>query len=57
MTLARLAKLRVTTIVMLEAFDAQQVRAEWHHHCGGEKAGIELGENGSTFPRPKGKAR
>jgi hypothetical protein len=29
--------------------------AEWHHHCGGNKAGIELGENDSVVPGPKGK--
>jgi hypothetical protein len=59
--LARLAKVHITTIVRLEAFDAQQVRGQSGTITAVvnalAKAGIELGENGSIFPRPKRKPR
>ena len=59
--LARLAKVHITTIVRLEAFDAQQARGRSGTITAVvnalAKAGIELGENGSIFPRPKGKGR
>ena len=45
----------------LEAFDAQQVRGQSGTITAVvnalAKAGIELGENGSIYPRPKGKPR
>ena len=45
------------TIVRLEAFDAQQVRGQSGTITAVvnalAKAGIELGENGSIFPRPE----
>jgi predicted transcriptional regulator len=59
--LARLAKVHVTTIVRLEAFEAQQVRGQSGTITAVvnalAKAGVELGENGSLIPRPKGKGR
>ena len=59
--LARLAKVHITSIVRLEAFDVQQVRGQSGTITAVvnalAKAGIELGENGSIFPRPKGKDR
>ena len=59
--LARLAKVHVTTIVRLEAFEAHQVRGQSGTITAVvnalAKAGIELGENGSIYPRPKGKPR
>jgi predicted transcriptional regulator len=57
--LAKLAKVHVTTIVRLEAFEAQQVRGQSGTITAVvnalAKAGIEIGENGSIYPRPKGK--
>jgi predicted transcriptional regulator len=57
--LARLAKVHVTTIVRLEAFEAQQVRGQSGTITAVvnalAKAGVDLGENGSLIPRPKGK--
>ena len=51
---------RGTTIVRLEAFDAQQVRGQSGTITAVvnalAKAGIELGENGSVIPRPKGQS-
>jgi predicted transcriptional regulator len=59
--LARLAKVHVTTLVRLEAFDASPVRGQSGTITAVvnalAKAGVELGENGSIIPRPKGKAR
>jgi hypothetical protein len=59
--LARLAKVHITTIVRLEAFDAQPVRGQNGTISAVvnalAKAGIELGEECSIFPRPKGKGR
>jgi predicted transcriptional regulator len=59
--LAKLAKVHVTTIVRLEAFEAQQVRGQSGTITAVvnalAKAGIEIGENGSIYPRPKGKGR
>jgi predicted transcriptional regulator len=59
--LARLAKVHVTTIVRLEAFEAHQVRGQSGTITAVvnalAKAGVDLGENGSVFPRPKGKGR
>jgi predicted transcriptional regulator len=59
--LARLAKVHVTTIVRLEAFEAQQVRGQSGTITAVvnalAKAGVELGENGSLIPRLKGKGR
>jgi hypothetical protein len=58
--LARLAKVHITTVVRLEAFDAQTMRGQSGTITAVvnalAKAGIELRENGSIFPRPKGKA-
>jgi hypothetical protein len=52
--LARLAKVHITTIVRLEAFDKQEVRGQSDTITAVvnalAKAGIELGENGSIFP-------
>jgi predicted transcriptional regulator len=57
--LARLAKVHVTTIVRLEAFEANQVRGQSGTITAVvnalAKAGVDLGENGSLIPRPKGK--
>jgi predicted transcriptional regulator len=59
--LARLAKVHVTTIVRLEAFEANQVRGQSGTITAVvnalAKAGVDLGENGSIIPRPKGKGR
>jgi hypothetical protein len=56
-----LGRLPATLARLLEAFDAQQVRGQSGTITAVvnalAKAGIELGENGSIFPRPKGKAR
>ena len=60
MTLTRLAKVHIT-IARLEAFDEQEVRGQSGTITAVVnalvKAGIELGENGSIFPRSKGKVR
>ena len=57
--LARLAKVHITTIVRLVAFNAQQVRGQSRTITAVvnalAKPGIELGKNGSVLPRPKGK--
>jgi predicted transcriptional regulator len=59
--LARLAKVHVTTIVRLEAFEANQVRGQSGTITAVvnalAKAGVDLGENGSIIPRPKCKGR
>ena len=56
-----LVRLPAALARLLEAFDAQQVRGQSGTITAVvnalAKAGIELGENGSIFPRPKGKAR
>ena len=56
-----LGRLPAALARLLEAFDAQQVRGQSGTITAVvnalAKAGIELGENGSIFPRPKGKAR
>ena len=56
--LARLAKVHITTIVRLEAFDAQQVRGQSGTITAVvnalAKPGIELGENGSIYPLKDG---
>jgi predicted transcriptional regulator len=57
--LAKLAKVHPTTIIRLEAFDAAPVRG----HSATitalvnalAKAGVDIGENGSVIPKPKGK--
>jgi predicted transcriptional regulator len=55
--LARLAKVHVTTIVRLEAFDAQPVRGQSGTIAAVvnalSKAGIDLGDNGSVIPRKR----
>ena len=56
-----LGRLPAALVRLLEAFDAQQVRGQSGTITAVvnalSKAGIELGENGSIFPRPKGKTR
>ena len=53
--------MHVTTVLRLEAFDAQSVRGQSGTITAVvntiAKAGIDPGENGSIFPRPKGKPR
>ena len=55
-----LGRLPAALARLLEAFDAQQVRGQSGTITAVvnalAKAGIEIGENGSTYPRPKGKA-
>jgi predicted transcriptional regulator len=57
--LARLAKVHITTIVRLEAFDANEVNGQSQTITAVvnalAKAGVELGEGGCIIPRPKGK--
>jgi hypothetical protein len=57
--MARLAKVHITTIVRLEGFDAHTVRGQSGTIAAVvnalAKAGVDLGENGSIMPRPKGK--
>ena len=59
--LAKLSKVHSTTIIRLEAFDAQPVRGQSGTITAVvnalAKAGVDLGENGSVIPRPKGKSR
>ena len=58
---ADLGRLPAALARLLEAFDPQQVRGQSGTITAVvnalAKAGIELGENGSIYPRPKGKAR
>ena len=56
-----LGSLPAALVRLLEAFDAQQVRGQSGTITAVvnalAKAGIELGESGSIFPRPKRKPR
>jgi diacylglycerol kinase family enzyme len=56
--LAKLAKVHITTKVRLEGFDAHVVRGQSGTISAVvnalAKAGVELGENGTVIPRPKG---
>ena len=57
--LARLAKVHITTIVRLEGFGAQPVQGQSGTIIAVVnalvEAGVDLGENGSVIPKPKGK--
>jgi hypothetical protein len=59
--LAKLAKVHITTIVRLEGFGTQPVRGQSGTITAVvnalAKAGVDLGENGSVIPRPRGKSR
>jgi transcriptional regulator with XRE-family HTH domain len=59
--LAKLSKVHPTTIIRLEAFDAESVRGQSGTITAVvnalAKAGVDIGENGSVIPKPRGKPR